>query len=132
MAQVISIIITAFFSGALARFAVPGPDPMPAWLTILIGLIGSPPGGGPRPAGPRERPGVGGHRRVPRLDRPRPRVPPIRPAPRNLGPGRLPLPRARPGGAAVPRAPEPRRDRPRRGRQPVHDAGPADDRDRRT
>jgi uncharacterized membrane protein YeaQ/YmgE (transglycosylase-associated protein family) len=46
MAQVISIIITAFFSGALARFAVPGPDPMPAWLTILIGLIGSLAGSG--------------------------------------------------------------------------------------
>jgi uncharacterized membrane protein YeaQ/YmgE (transglycosylase-associated protein family) len=46
MAQVLSIIITAFFSGALARFAVPGPDPMPAWLTILIGLVGSLAGGG--------------------------------------------------------------------------------------
>ena len=46
MAQVISVIVTAFFSGALARFAVPGPDPMPAWLTILIGLVGSAAGGG--------------------------------------------------------------------------------------
>lgn len=41
MAQVISIIVTAFFTGALARFAVPGPDPMPAWLTVLIGLVGT-------------------------------------------------------------------------------------------
>ena len=41
MAQVLSIILTAFLTGALARFAVPGPDPMPAWLTILIGLVGS-------------------------------------------------------------------------------------------
>ena len=35
------MIITAFVTGALARFAVPGPDPMPAWLTILIGLVGT-------------------------------------------------------------------------------------------
>jgi uncharacterized membrane protein YeaQ/YmgE (transglycosylase-associated protein family) len=41
MAQVLSVIITAFVTGALARFAVPGPDPMPAWLTILIGLVGT-------------------------------------------------------------------------------------------
>jgi uncharacterized membrane protein YeaQ/YmgE (transglycosylase-associated protein family) len=41
MSSVISVIITAFVTGALARFAVPGPDPMPAWLTILIGLIGT-------------------------------------------------------------------------------------------
>ena len=41
MAQVISIIVTAFFTGALARFAVPGPDPMPAWLTVAIGLVGT-------------------------------------------------------------------------------------------
>jgi uncharacterized membrane protein YeaQ/YmgE (transglycosylase-associated protein family) len=41
MSQVISIIVTAFLTGALARFAVPGPDPMPAWLTVLIGLVGT-------------------------------------------------------------------------------------------
>src|SRR2546426_2751228 len=41
MASVISVIVTAFIPGALARFAVPGPDPMPAWLTILIGLVGT-------------------------------------------------------------------------------------------
>ncbi len=40
-ASVISVIVTAFITGALARFAVPGPDPMPAWLTILIGLVGT-------------------------------------------------------------------------------------------
>ncbi len=39
--SVISAIITAFVTGALARFAVPGPDPMPAWLTVLIGLVGT-------------------------------------------------------------------------------------------
>jgi uncharacterized membrane protein YeaQ/YmgE (transglycosylase-associated protein family) len=41
MTSVISVIVTAFITGALARFAVPGPDPMPAWLTILIGLVGT-------------------------------------------------------------------------------------------
>ncbi len=38
---VISILITAFVTGGMARFAVPGPDPMPAWLTIAIGLLAS-------------------------------------------------------------------------------------------
>jgi uncharacterized membrane protein YeaQ/YmgE (transglycosylase-associated protein family) len=37
---VIGALFTAFIIGALARFAVPGPDPMPAWLTITIGLGG--------------------------------------------------------------------------------------------
>jgi uncharacterized membrane protein YeaQ/YmgE (transglycosylase-associated protein family) len=37
---VIGALFTAFIIGALARFAVPGPDPMPAWLTITIGLSG--------------------------------------------------------------------------------------------
>ena len=41
LGSIISVIVTAFFTGALARFAVPGPDPMPAWLTILIGLVGT-------------------------------------------------------------------------------------------
>ena len=38
---VIAIMLSAFVTGALARFAIPGPDPMPAWLTITIGLAGS-------------------------------------------------------------------------------------------
>ena len=41
LATVVAIMLSAFFTGALARFAVPGPDPMPAWLTIAIGLVGS-------------------------------------------------------------------------------------------
>jgi uncharacterized membrane protein YeaQ/YmgE (transglycosylase-associated protein family) len=41
MSSVLSVVITAFVTGALARFAVPGPDPMPAWLTVLIGLVGT-------------------------------------------------------------------------------------------
>ena len=39
--QIIAVVVTAFFTGALARFAVPGPDPMPWWLTVLIGLVGT-------------------------------------------------------------------------------------------
>ncbi len=41
MASVISVVVTAFITGGLARFAVPGPDPMPAWLTVAIGLGGT-------------------------------------------------------------------------------------------
>lgn len=37
---VIAALVVAFIVGALARFALPGPDPMPPWLTIAIGLIG--------------------------------------------------------------------------------------------
>jgi uncharacterized membrane protein YeaQ/YmgE (transglycosylase-associated protein family) len=41
LGQVIGAIIIAFVTGALARFALPGPDPMPPWLTIAIGLVGT-------------------------------------------------------------------------------------------
>ena len=34
-------MVAGFITGALARLAVPGPDPMPVWLTIAIGLAGS-------------------------------------------------------------------------------------------
>ncbi len=44
-AQVIAIMFAGFVTGALARFAIPGPDPMPAWLTIAIGIVGSAIGG---------------------------------------------------------------------------------------
>jgi uncharacterized membrane protein YeaQ/YmgE (transglycosylase-associated protein family) len=40
LGTVIGALFTAFIIGALARFAVPGPDPMPAWLTVTIGLGG--------------------------------------------------------------------------------------------
>ena len=43
---VIGVLASAFVTGALARLAVPGPDPMPLWLTVLIGLVGSLGGGG--------------------------------------------------------------------------------------
>jgi uncharacterized membrane protein YeaQ/YmgE (transglycosylase-associated protein family) len=39
--DVIAALFLAFITGALARFALPGPDPMPPWLTIAIGLIGT-------------------------------------------------------------------------------------------
>ena len=38
---VLAILISGFVTGALARLAIPGPDPMPVWLTIAIGLTGS-------------------------------------------------------------------------------------------
>jgi uncharacterized membrane protein YeaQ/YmgE (transglycosylase-associated protein family) len=38
---VVAIVISGFFTGALARLAVPGPDPMPLWLTTAMGLTGS-------------------------------------------------------------------------------------------
>jgi uncharacterized membrane protein YeaQ/YmgE (transglycosylase-associated protein family) len=38
---VVGAIVIAFITGALARFALPGPDPMPPWLTIAIGIGGS-------------------------------------------------------------------------------------------
>jgi uncharacterized membrane protein YeaQ/YmgE (transglycosylase-associated protein family) len=38
---VLAIVFSGFITGALARLAIPGPDPMPAWLTLAIGLAGS-------------------------------------------------------------------------------------------
>jgi uncharacterized membrane protein YeaQ/YmgE (transglycosylase-associated protein family) len=45
LGTVIAIMISAFVTGGLARLAVPGPDPMPVWLTVSIGLVGSVIGG---------------------------------------------------------------------------------------
>ena len=41
LAQIVSIALTGLVVGALARFAVPGPDPMPIWIMILLGVAGS-------------------------------------------------------------------------------------------
>jgi uncharacterized membrane protein YeaQ/YmgE (transglycosylase-associated protein family) len=41
----IGLIIGGFVIGGLARLAVPGPDPMPFWLTVAFGLGGSMVGG---------------------------------------------------------------------------------------
>jgi uncharacterized membrane protein YeaQ/YmgE (transglycosylase-associated protein family) len=45
LGSVIMIMLFGFITGSLARLAVPGPDPMPVWLTIGIGLVGSAAGG---------------------------------------------------------------------------------------
>lgn len=41
LGTIIGVMISGFVTGALARLAVPGPDPMPIWLTMTIGLGGS-------------------------------------------------------------------------------------------
>jgi uncharacterized membrane protein YeaQ/YmgE (transglycosylase-associated protein family) len=46
LASVLMIMLFGFITGSLARWAVPGPDPMPVWLTVVIGLVGSAAGGG--------------------------------------------------------------------------------------
>lgn len=45
LGTIILILIFGFITGSLARLAVPGPDPMPVWLTVAIGLAGSAGGG---------------------------------------------------------------------------------------
>jgi len=35
------MILSGLIVGGLARFAVPGPDPLPIWKTILLGIVGS-------------------------------------------------------------------------------------------
>jgi uncharacterized membrane protein YeaQ/YmgE (transglycosylase-associated protein family) len=46
LGSVLSIVLSGFLIGSLARLALPGPDPMPFWLTVLLGLGGSIVGGG--------------------------------------------------------------------------------------
>jgi uncharacterized membrane protein YeaQ/YmgE (transglycosylase-associated protein family) len=41
LGEVLLIVATGLVIGALGRLAVPGRDPMPIWLTILIGLAGA-------------------------------------------------------------------------------------------
>jgi len=38
---VLAILFSGFITGAMARLAIRGPDPMPVWLTLAIGLAGS-------------------------------------------------------------------------------------------
>ena len=41
IAYLVYLAIIGLVLGALARLALPGPDPMSIWMTILIGLAGS-------------------------------------------------------------------------------------------
>jgi uncharacterized membrane protein YeaQ/YmgE (transglycosylase-associated protein family) len=44
MGILVYLVVLAFSGlivGALARLALPGPDPMSIWMTILVGLAGS-------------------------------------------------------------------------------------------
>jgi uncharacterized membrane protein YeaQ/YmgE (transglycosylase-associated protein family) len=43
---ILSVIAVGFMIGALARLALPGPDPMPFWFTVLVGMAGAIIGGG--------------------------------------------------------------------------------------
>jgi uncharacterized membrane protein YeaQ/YmgE (transglycosylase-associated protein family) len=45
LAELVAIVVSGLVIGALGRLAVPGPDPMPIWLTILLGIAGSIVGG---------------------------------------------------------------------------------------
>ena len=38
---IILLFVVGFVIGGLARFAVPGPDPMPVWATAALGIGGS-------------------------------------------------------------------------------------------
>jgi uncharacterized membrane protein YeaQ/YmgE (transglycosylase-associated protein family) len=46
LGSILMIMLFGFITGSLARLAVPGPDPMPVWLTVAFGLVGSAAGGG--------------------------------------------------------------------------------------
>jgi uncharacterized membrane protein YeaQ/YmgE (transglycosylase-associated protein family) len=45
LGDVVAIVLSGLVVGALGRLAVPGKDPMPLWLTIVIGIVGSVVGG---------------------------------------------------------------------------------------
>jgi uncharacterized membrane protein YeaQ/YmgE (transglycosylase-associated protein family) len=42
----LALVVGGLVVGALARLALPGPDPLPIWATILLGIAGSILGGG--------------------------------------------------------------------------------------
>ena len=41
LGAVLSLVVSGLIIGLLARFAVPGKDPLPLWQTILLGIAGS-------------------------------------------------------------------------------------------
>jgi uncharacterized membrane protein YeaQ/YmgE (transglycosylase-associated protein family) len=44
--ELVALVVTGLVVGALARLALPGPDPIPIWATILLGIAGGIVGGG--------------------------------------------------------------------------------------
>lgn len=41
LGAIISLLVSGLILGLLARFAVPGKDPLPLWQTIVLGILGS-------------------------------------------------------------------------------------------
>lgn len=46
VAGILALALFGLVIGALGRLAVPGPDPMPLWTTVLLGVVGAFVGGG--------------------------------------------------------------------------------------
>lgn len=46
LGEILLLLVDGLVIGALARLAVPGPDPMPLWATLVFGLAGGFLGGG--------------------------------------------------------------------------------------
>ncbi len=46
LGEILLLLLDGLVIGALARLAVPGPDPMPLWATLVFGLAGGFLGGG--------------------------------------------------------------------------------------
>ena len=44
--ELVGVVVAGLVVGALARLALPGPDPLPIWATILVGIAGGLVGGG--------------------------------------------------------------------------------------
>ena len=45
MEAIVGLVLVGLVIGALARLALPGPDPMPIWATVLLGVVGAVVGG---------------------------------------------------------------------------------------
>ncbi len=45
LGTILALILSGFLIGGAARFLLPGPDPMPFWLTVGFGMVGSAIGG---------------------------------------------------------------------------------------
>jgi uncharacterized membrane protein YeaQ/YmgE (transglycosylase-associated protein family) len=46
LGTILVLLLSGLVIGGLARLAIPGPDPMPIWATILVGIAGAFLGGG--------------------------------------------------------------------------------------